>query len=390
MSTFTVELTFGPAQVGMLAEALSSFRTIILGNSTVYNKSKTAAWFTALQNRETTPVNLVVCGHSWWEGYNSMTRGARLPDVIQTTLEGLLPTTGVSSVGGTTYIPCDYSQPSTVHTYTALLGAFAGGTNAGGFGRRYFNFTAIGHGASYTYTCTGIDVHWYNIGSGGTIRVNIDGGTTPGVTQFDIDTSLGTVNAWSKTAIPMPSNGSHTIAITCLTVGVGTILFGGMMVYRGNESKGLRIIDASRQGSDSTHNNCGDTQLKLLNGFTAVAFGIDINDYNAQTAAGTFKTNMAARFAEVYAQLPATTPIFLFVLNAPNNLGARTPAWSVMEQSNRELSDTNTYVSAIFASDYFPTAAVDGGTTLWDTDLLHERPAGATLNGTTFATRLSA
>lgn len=358
-------------------------------SSSIYNKAKTAAYFTALTNRATTPVNIVCGMHSWGEGYNSMTRGSRMVDIIQTTMEGLLPTTGVSSVGGTTYIPCDYSTPSTVHTYTSLLGGYGGGVDAGGFGRRYFNLNTAGHGAPYTYTCTDIDIHWYKIGGDAVLRVSIDGGTTPGVNQFDITIASGTVNAWNKTSITGLSNASHTISVTCLTPGAAGI-FGGMMIYRGNATKGIRVIDASRQGSTSADNNSGDTQLTLLNGFTAAVIALDINDYNNQTATATWKANIAARAAEYRAQLGATTPIFLVMFNAANNLGARTPNWAAYEQAAREVSDADSYMSVIFCSDFFPTAAADGGTTLWDADLLHPRPAGATLLGTTIGTRLAA
>lgn len=348
----------------------------------------------ALANRATTPVNIVFDAHSWGEGSSVWTRGSRMVDIFQTQLETLLPTAGVSTVGGTTYVVCDYAAAGspTSHTYSSLLGGFLGGPQAAGFGRRCFGFDTVGHGARYNYTCTDLDIHWFNSNNlSGTLRVQIDGGTTEGVNQFTINTTTGTANAWNKTSITGLSNASHQIDVTCTATGTNTTFFAGMMVYRGNASKGIRVIDASRAASVSTDNNSGDTQLKLLNGYTVVVLCRDVNDYNNQIAAGTLQTNMAARAAEYRAQLGASTVIVNTLFNAPNNLGARTPNWSTFEGTARTIIDSDAFMCGNFLSNVFPNAATDGGVTIWDADLLHPRsPAGHTLAGNTLAARFAA
>ena len=329
--------------------------------SLIRNNAALASYRTAVTNRASAPVPIVYIGDSWGEGMNVATYGQRMVDLIVTNLQTAYPTTGATGIGGSTYLPADYSSPQLMHSYTSLLGGFGGGVNAGGFGRRQFIFATIGQGARYTRTCTDLDIFWFNIAGAGTLRVVIDGGA-----PLDIATSGGTANAWNKTTITGLSDASHTIDVTCQVVGTA-VIFGGMNVYRGNRTKGFHMIEASRQASDSTHDNGGDNQLALVSP-ALIILAYSINDYNAQTVTATYKTNLTNRMAKLRTDASnASVPILLLGYNAPNNLGARTPAYSTLLTAMAELSDADATKTAFLdISGTLPSAAADVSHTYWD------------------------
>lgn len=375
-----------------LGLGLTSTRGGGVAASLIRNAGALSAFNTAVTNRASSPVIIAVAGDSWGERFNTGAYGLGWVDLLAAGIRAKYPTTGADSgQGGADFNPPDYSQPASgsIHAYTSLRGGFGGGISAGGFGRRYFTYTAIGHGARYTKTFTELAVDWFNNASvSGTITVSIDGGVTAGVDFFTINTATGTANKVNRTVLGATfSDASHTVDVDCLIVGVGNCLFMGLTPYRGNRTKGFTIIEACRQGSTANDENLGNDHL-IASGCHLLILPVTINDYNAQTASATYETRIAARMATARTS-NASLPILLMGYNAPNNLGARTPTYPTVLASLATLSDADpTKTAFLDISSVFPTAAADTGNTYWDTDLLHPKAAGHTLISSTLVGQL--
>lgn len=296
MAVVEVLAAIPPGSSGTVAQTGSG--SLSITGSGVALAAKMKAWQDALANRTTSPVTALWVGDSISEGQGASARANRWQDILAGHLRSDLPTTGVT--GGYGYIPSWYavftpdSTWSTAHRSTtgtiSDLQQLPGDTNDKNPGLRHTNLAA-GATLSFTVTGTSVDIWWqqgygsftYKIDAGSAVTVNTSGGTQgyPGRT----------------TGISLGTAGSHTVLITATTA----VRVAGLMVYNGDESKGLRFVDSAHVGwySDS-YFGAGMQQVWSLVSPDLVMIELGANDciYGHFTSAGT-KANIQQLITEI-------------------------------------------------------------------------------------------
>lgn len=386
MSTFTPELTFGQYQSGMMADGTSNYRTIqITGGSApniLYQSSALTTYRTARTNRASSPCNIAVLGDSWVQGFNTYTYGSRWVDLLAVNLRSAFPTTGATSVNGSTFWQAVYPAFANdgimggLTAWSSVIGT-GGALGTSGIGGQSVQLNSAGNGYRYTFTGTSFDLHFLG-GIGvppGIASITIDGGST---TLLDSQAYSTAVQSWSS---PGLSNGVHTIDITLSS---GTAFFYcGFMFYRADENKGIRTINAGHSGyfaSNTALMNLYNTAggLQPLTPSLAI-IALTLNDYNAQTALATYKTDVQAAVANARTSAAnASLPVLLLAYNQPANFGTLGIPYTSYAAKLREIADADALVAVLDLASYVPLCANSGPPDplgFWDSDRLH--PTGA-------------
>lgn len=198
--------------------------------------SKLAGFWTALARRDVAPVDIVILGDSVAEGTGASIKANRFIDRFAAAMRALYPVNGVT---GGEYVPCFY-----------VNGTWAAWTLAGTITNHLFDYglgaraTELGAAATMTITrtCTSFDLFYVKSAAGGSFTVQIDGGAAVTVNTVAGGTTDG--NKWSSGPL---AAGNHTVLVT-QSAG-GTVIIDGAYFYNGDETKGVRVWDASHFGS---------------------------------------------------------------------------------------------------------------------------------------------
>lgn len=358
----------------------------------IYQTSALATFRTALANRASAPCTIAVAGDSW--GYYNGSFGQRWPDLLGNNLRTAFPTTGATSVGGSTYKEVFFSNTlndglwNGETSWTSVTGA--GGTSGNsGFGRSSMAFGTAGAGYRWSWSGTSCGVYFPGgVGyAAGSVSIAIDGGTPTTVTP---STYGNTAVEWSSGAL---SNGSHTIDILGVSGGTAAL---GLMFYNGDESKGIRTMNGARGGATSSEASLmgtyfSDGVLKLAPAKLGI-IALTINDYNAQTALATFKTNIQARISDMRTSAGnASLPILLVGWNQPGNIGVLSLSYASYVAKLKEVADADALVAVLDLQDYVPVCQTSGTPDpigFWHTDRLHPTVYGHSYLGTLVANAL--
>lgn len=357
--------------------------------SPIYNSAALTSFNTAITNRASSPVKIMVFGDSWTEGANGTAYGTRYVDKIATGLRTKYATAGATGPGGANYIPAlftvDGAAAAGWNPYSAVLSGGGVLGSAGLGGRSATLQTTLGEGYTYTYTCTSFDVWWFgNFGDSDVMGVQVDGGA---VTTIDTST-LGFRTR--KQASGALSDASHAIKITLNSAIAGDpyVLFQGLTLFRGDETKGIHVFEAGRAGAlvataASTPDGTADgpqAQVATILPHLSILHMI-VNDYNAQTALAAYKTSVQTWLTGLRGLAGATHPVLLVTTNYPTNEGAKAIPYTSYVAKLREVCDADQYTGLIDLSASIVNAGADTGHAFWDTDLLHPNVAGhATLS----------
>lgn len=220
-----------------------------------FDSTRLGAFRAALANRATAGVNVLCIGHSICEGDHA-NLSTRWQAVLRDALRTRYPTSGVT--GGVGSLPPQYMGGTLDGNLTGSLPVTSTGTittTAGtGLGKRAVRF---GTGATLTFslpTCTGFDISYLK---GSSISASL---------PWSID-------AASQTAINgnQASTANGLQQVRGLVATTHTLLFTGpassqwwvqdVMVYNGDESAGIRFMDAGHSG-----NTAGDFLESTTNG----------------------------------------------------------------------------------------------------------------------------
>jgi lysophospholipase L1-like esterase len=324
------------------------------------------AWRNALKNRATTPATVLWIGDSLSEGQGASARANRWQDKVLAQLRTDLPTPGVA--GGYGYVPTWYavytpdSTWSTTHRSTtgtvADLQQNPGDTVDKNLGLRHTNLAA-GATLSMTVTGTSADVWWQQ--GYGSFTVAVDGGT-----PTTINTSGGTTGYPSKTTISLGATGSHTVLITATTAS----RVAGLMVYDGDETKGIRAVDAAHVGffSDSYLGAGMQRAWQLVSPDLAV-IELGVNDYVfAHQTSAQVKANLQTLISEIRAGVSKQVSIAVVIIAGTINSGSNAETYTAYRNA----------ITAITTAD--PTVKLlDWGTiTQTASDAFHPSNAGYT------------
>jgi hypothetical protein len=198
----------------------------------------------ALGGRNAAPVDILHVGDSITMGYRASSLANRWPSIMRDHLRARFPTTGITG-GGFGYVPA-----RTISNYTAPFGdnivtALNGGTNVFGLDGTDLQIGA-GNSATFVFTGTGADILTTTYSGGGTYTYTIDGGAASSA----VPTTKTGANEYGTitTQIRGLSSASHTLVISRAS---GSVFLEGIMVYDGDESKGIRSTVAALAGSYS-------------------------------------------------------------------------------------------------------------------------------------------
>lgn len=197
-------------------------------------------WLAAFADRDNNPANIVALGHSITEGNHATavsTRWqARVRDMLRS---GPYAVSGVSAGGTPHFLPTYYQVPNLTAPCT-VAGTLTKPATIG-VGCRSSQLKVSGDKLTYTVTGTRIKVMDSTISGGGTYSVVIDGGAA---TNISTDVAGAQVDGRLSAAFDV-SAGTHTVEIAWVS---GTSTIDGIVVWNGDEIKGVRMYDAGRGG----------------------------------------------------------------------------------------------------------------------------------------------
>ena len=198
---------------------------------------KLRAWFASLAGRNSSPVDILFGpGDSITEGSGATTKADRWQDLVRDALRSRYQPSGVA--GGAGYIPAFtyYNNPVTYSgSYTQPS------TNGLGFLGITMSPAAT---ATLSFTGTALDVFVTKVSGGGTLTVSVDGASS-GTGFASISTANASQVNGAVTRVGGLSAGAHTVVVTASS---GTSTLEGLMVYNGDETKGIRIWNNAHSG----------------------------------------------------------------------------------------------------------------------------------------------
>lgn len=254
-------------------------------------EEKLSKYKTALEAAGTTAVNIVAMGDSITEGTGTTNAINRWINLTQTALRyrhGLpvgaeWPFIPVFPKTTATGIPVTRSGNVVADT-TRGLAWKAGTIDTDGV-------------VTYTFTGTSFDLLFLKATTTGTISLTIDGGAPVTIDTNGVTNGPGTTAfRWSSGAL---TSGFHTVVITRAAsspAGYKIYLY-GMLTYNGDETKGIRMLDAAYHGISSTYwpgariDNHVATIMAIPNVHLVVC-SVGTNDYGAGNSWATYKTNI--------------------------------------------------------------------------------------------------
>lgn len=284
-------------------------------------------WFTALANRDSAPASVLTITDSIGEGRGASVYSKRWLDRTASLLRSRFPTAGLST-SGENYFPMQFISPL---PQVWTIGGSPVVNNGYGLGLRGYQLSASGQQFSGTVTGTSMDLLLARGSSTGVLTVTVDG------TPTTVTTSNGGATApGQRMNVSLGSSGSHTVTIAW-TSG-GQVFLSGVIVYNGDESKGIRFYDGGHSGL-WTKDYLGTGNITLAGGGTwfaadlaavspnLVLIELGINDADGGVSSATVKTNLTSLISFVRSSVPTNPAIVLVGLYDPGTVTSGEP-WS--------------------------------------------------------------
>jgi lysophospholipase L1-like esterase len=288
-------------------------------------------WLAALAKRDTGPADVYALGDSITEGVGVPSRGARWADLLLANLRTWAQPAGVS--GGEGFVPIAYNLDNFSQRWT-ITGT--PGTNvfaqSYGPGLRAYQLNG-GVAASLTFTGTGCDILYAKGSWGGTMQVSVDGAAATNVPQFNATAADGFRYQGIRGLDPgVP----HTVTVTAS----GVIIVAGAVIYNGDETQGIRLLEAGRSGATCATfvTNLAAVQAQVTTlAPSLVLVNLGTNDYNAGTTADAFQTSLQTLVRGIQTAAP----------NAPVVLVA---GWNPLSSTQAAWQPYRTAVAAVAAA----------------------------------------
>lgn len=355
-----------PATV--LGAALSD--TIATG--AVSRSSKLARFRADLANSRNALCTVVTLGNSVDEGQGATVEANRFTAHLRRILQRGWPSSaGREAVG---YIPVNYFVTSFPEVFT-ITGTYTENNNWGPGGRALR--MEPGSEATATVSGTSVDLLFGKATFAGRFEVLIDG-----VSQGTTQTAAAANTDGHTLRITLPGNGSHALVVKPYEA--FPVIFEGIIVNDGNESSGVRHIDAGHWGWTTTlfaPGGNGGTSLgevmATLNP-SLVTIGLTENDYKAGLAIATFKAQVEAIIAKI--RLGGADPDILLIARPERSDDAEGgPLYPEYVAALREVASADARVDFLDLTLLMTTVAADT-LGLW-VDAVHPSDKGHALIG---------
>jgi lysophospholipase L1-like esterase len=374
--TYTYFACLGVGDVWYQAGASKTFT---VGNATTvpsgssYGDNALEHWSNAVANRNSRPATWVAWGDSFTEGQGASDRPNRWIDKALGSLRSTYPTTGVT--GGAGYLPsfyATYGPDSTWMPFTSSGGSHAWEKWGGSLGNRIVSMNAGGY-ETFTVTGTSVDI-MYAEGAGGTFSYAVDYGT-----PVDVGTS-GSYDPSSQVSVTFTTPGTHTVTITGVS---GTSYFEGLMVYDGDETKGIRLYDAARSGAttaDFASSMWDQAEITATAKADLVTIALGANDYlnGPETPAGV-TANLQGMIDSIRAKAsthsthqPSIAVVIPWDFSASGTRNGY--SWSDFADAIRDVAAADSSVALLDLTSTGSPAGVPGG--LYASDGTHPSDSG--------------
>ena len=335
------------ARDAAISESLSGIDPLI------YDATRLRNFRISLANAANAPVDILTVGDSTTEGYGATSIDNRWENVL---LEKLREYAGVPD-GGEGYVPAYYDDTTKTDRFTG--GTFAVRGDLFGLGIRCITLTA--GTVSFTFEGTGVDVIFAAGPSGGQFTWNIDGGTESGSNATYSANAAGGLCFISARGL---TSGSHTLHITRVSA---TIYIEGAMVYDGDESHGVRLVEAAHSSYQaysyvalpSWKNSVVPTSVpwavpaattsRVDPALAVVMLGL--NDYAsgsaARRSATQFKSDLASIISMIRDDTTVDPSLLLVIPWERTTTGTLVSTWEEYRAAYYEVAETDDNVSIL-------------------------------------------
>lgn len=300
---------------------------------------KLSAWTSALA---TGKAQVVAFGDSITEGVGATNAALRWQTLIQGALRG-------SGSGATfPFIPA-YTTVSTL----PVVRSGTVTTNASwGLGWRTATISDATGSLTFTFQGTSCKVMYSSNAATAVMEVSIDGGSP--VLVDTVGTSQASV--WSS---PVLSSGTHTVVVRRSTTSVAgrTLQIQGLLTYNGDETTGIRVLDASKAGYSSA--NFGSAFVTNASLALAQAGGADLaiiamgtNDHTAGTTAADFRANIERLISTLRSTAAFTGSVLL--VNMYKAMGRNEAQYAVYGEQMAAIAASDPSVDYLNLRDFMP------------------------------------
>ena len=353
---------------GVLAEVPSRYAPLTL--LTADTRAALWPWYAALADRDSNPAKLMVVGDSITEARAVTALADRWQDRLNKMLRTRFPNVGVSTPTGVdrTYCPAFYVSTG----FTGAQWAWTGSPSTASYGLGWRAYTfGTGVTGTFTFTGTAFTLSWTGGPTGGTFSYTVDGGSAT-----NVSTTLGATTQCNLTAVTGLAAGSHTVVVQW--VSGGNVNIEGAYCFNGDESKGIRVLDAGKSGMTAAY--AASTGLTALSRSVTVAaphlvyVNLGVNDYRADTSAATYLSNMSTILAAIRTAAP-TAGIIASMWYQP--VHASTPAvpWTTYVSTAKAAAAGVSNCAFLDWTDLFP-AYTDASLSLLNADNIHPTAKG--------------
>jgi lysophospholipase L1-like esterase len=323
----------------------------------------------SLANRTAAPCDILALGDSITEGAQAATTSDRWVSRLRDALRTAHPVSGV--VGGSGFIPPKWASASITQAAPFTITGSPATASAFGWGMRTVILTS-GQSLAATVTGTSIDV-WYARGSStGTFSVSVDGGAATNYT-----TSIATTQDTGIQRVSLGSAGSHSVTIANVS---GSVYIGGMTVYNGDESAGVRMTEAGHWGwTSSQYADNSSSAMTYLGQRVAilqpslVIIELGTNDFGNSIAPATLQTNLNTLITTVRNNTTIAPSVVLFGIY--NRAGGSNP-WSQYQDIYRSMETVDARIAFFDLSLRLPDVTTDTGLGLINADAVHPTSKG--------------
>jgi len=281
-------------------------------------------WRQTLATAGTAPAQILVVGDSISEGTGTTVLSRRW----QTVLQGHLRRKYGHLAGATwPHIPARYNVTGTTGQPVTETGTNTFGY-AWGLGWRTVRLETDDAALTFTFTGTSAKVQYVQLTTTGLMSVSVDGAA-----PVLVNTNGATDNAATWSTGPL-SRGQHTVTIRRdpSSAAGQHVYVEGVLTYDGDETKGIRVVDASKHGISSDQftlaaaNQASDA-VKAAGPFGLAIIAVGTNDYSASVTPATYRANVERLIAALRAPTRAAFTGSIVLLNVYKAGGREEALW---------------------------------------------------------------
>lgn len=298
-------------------------------------EEKLSKYKTALEAAGTTAVNIVAMGDSITEGTGTTNCINRWQNLTQTGLRyrhGLpvgaeWPFIPVWPKTTATGIPVTRAGTVTVDTARGL------GWKAGVIGSDGV--------VTFTFTGTSFDLMFLKGSTTGTLSLTIDGGS-PITYDTNATTNGPGTNTYRWSSGPLTA-GFHTVVVTRAASSTNSVYLYGMLTYNGDETKGIRILDAAYHGQQSTFFTAARldqlvSNIQAIPNVAMVFCSVGTNDMGFGTSLATYKANYELLVSKLRGGGYNGT---IVLMNVYKGSGRDEATWAAYGDQLRQIAETD-------------------------------------------------